>query len=211
MCKGALPVRHSAQEQKVRDGMRSYSIPAPRMLNVMQHRLRVNAQGKVIGDESLPLALPEDYVYRRIRAAAEKEGVYATTADGVVGRRGDMPITSQVAVYSRDERDVRDGLRPGLYADLSPGEEPIVIEGGGRHLQDMKEQIDEMRHYGTDALPERENPWPTSPTEMFWNLREMGVRLRKGRRTHGAMPSRQNTPHPGYTTIHRSGLAIARR
>jgi hypothetical protein len=157
-----------------------------RFANVRTHHLKVNRRGQVIRDEANDLLLPEAEVYRRIRDAAEREGVTPITYDGIKGRHGDTALPpGQYGVYSRDERDVRDGLRPGLYADIRAGEEPIVVVGGGRHLQDMKDQVDDMRDRGEDKPPERDNPWPKSPTEMFWELREIGLRLRSGKRTYG--------------------------
>jgi hypothetical protein len=130
--------------------------------------------------------LPESYVHRLIWEQAKRQGVQATTREGVSGRPVDAPVTGQVALLPRDEREAKSG-KALAYFDMD-GDVPIGVVGAGEIAwQELKEIVDEAKHYGTltPQLPERRD------IRAVWlDEKERAWRAKRGMKTTGALPKR---------------------
>jgi len=127
--------------------------------------------------------LPESYVHRMLWQQAKQQGVQATTREGVTGRPVDAPVSGQVALFPRDEREAKTGKALAYY-DMD-GDVPLGVVGAGElHWQELAEMAAEARHYGLDAaeLPERRDI-----REVWLDQKEQQWRKRKGIKTYGAL------------------------
>lgn len=120
------------------------------------------------------LVLPASVGHERQRQEMERQGVAATTREGVFAQNQRTPaIQGTVAVLHRDEREAKYG-RPLVMADIKPGQTPIMVVGGGAmHWQEMQETLAEKRHYRDDVI---ERPPEDRP-----NMQELWVEYVKAR------------------------------
>lgn len=127
--------------------------------------------------------LPSSATYRYLAERAARDGVQITTAAEVLPRPVDAPLIGQGAVMPRDARDMRDG-RPLIYWDMRAGRVPIIyINPAQEHLEELKDRVDEMRHYGQDVIEEREQ---VDMQDVWLRYNEMLRRKKAGRKTFGA-------------------------
>lgn len=125
----------------------------------------------------LPLRVLEDRRRKEIERMA-KEGVFAGTASDLLSPQlggSGRDVWGQAhttAIMPRDERE----KRPLALLDHQPGRKPLLVLGGGqRHWQELKEMADETRHYTEDMIePE---PLPEDYYEQRW--REIIERRRR--------------------------------
>ena len=102
--------------------------------------------------------VPASYVHQQAWRRAQARGLETTTVEGVGYRRVDDTVKTKVAVMPRDERDAKYG-KPLVYADMTPGRQPILYAGGGtKHVEEMEEKVAEMRHYGVDQEEQPDRP-----------------------------------------------------
>jgi len=99
-----------------------------------------------------------------VREVQERVGRLGVTVTAELDRMTtfpvDRPLSAQYAVMPRDARDARDFHgKPLMFVDARRGRPMLILVAGAtKHVEALKEQADEMRHYGTD-VPET----PPSP------------------------------------------------
>lgn len=129
------------------------------------------------------------------RARMERAGVAYATGHEAHGRRVDQPLWGQTAVMPRDEREAKYD-KPLLYVDHQPGKViQIAVGAGSEYWQDLKDRVDEQRHYGQDRVERR--PLPRHFYELVWHeICERRRRANRGAKTYGpATAGRRNRQH----------------
>lgn len=130
------------------------------------------------------ISVPASYMARKQWEAMQRERVLRATQSDVARKPADNPIQGTVAVMPRDERQAKDG-NPLMLVDVQPGKTPVAVIGmGAVPWQDLKDQIDEHRHYGYDRpnIPKL----PVSYEDIWGTLVEKRDRAAKGIKTYGA-------------------------
>lgn len=149
---------------------------------------------QLLGHASMAdLELPDHYLYKAMRNRAARLGVTVAGRRAATGGGAAAPLAGKVAVMPADDRDGRYG-RPGVYVDYT-GRAPIGVVGQGRHLEDMVEEVDDMKRRGLD-VPKREQRGPTKSDWMNqWDvIQQMSKKLAEGSVTtgHGAFPTNRS-------------------
>lgn len=136
-------------------------------------------ESRTRGAVTRKLLLPPSAAHRYQYAAASRQGMKSITADGIKDRRiddavgermlgvGKTPAASQTVIWQRDERQVK-YERPLMLYDHRPGRRPLLVMGLGlKHVEHLKDQADETRHYRQD---ETEIPAPLPDYDLIMQV-----------------------------------------
>lgn len=127
--------------------------------------------------------LPTSNTYRYLAEKAARDGVQLSTAEQIMPRAVDEPLSGQVAVMPMDERAGK-YERPLVFSDFRPGRPDIIyINAAAEHLEEIKDRVDEMRHYGEDAVEQVER---IDLQSLWQDYNEILRRAKAGRKTFGA-------------------------
>ncbi len=140
--------------------------------------------GAVTDNVELLLPVSHGTLAYLARRAADRD-VQVTVAERVVHRS--RPAFGKVAIMPRDAREAKYG-KPLVVADIpaDPDATPIVNVGWGtKHLEELVEEIDEVRHYGKDAFV----PEPTDWQAVYGEMQQIRKARRAGRHVFGPSPS----------------------